>query len=306
MSRIIKGRAPEYASLLGEQFDERIPFDITFDIVEKGDEDENRNQVKKNRSKTEVKAHKMILATFSSVFRAMFFGPMRESKDVIPIKETTVEAFKRLIDYFYQVDIDCSEIEIIELIDVVNLAEMYNVPKLKEELIHQMEKAPIAKENLVEVANLASNFSHFEDVSSTLLLNCARVFQREIFTEAEQDQFMQHQHERGEWARIAAANILALSKTLPPVCGNCREDEEDCLDGLLVEHQKIRRGLKVKVDGSQDDYMFWRCYVVESVVGSSEVNLRDEHNWTLISNYCTRLHNRLFLRYNCYPCIDIF
>ena len=97
----------------------------------------------------------MILATFSSVFRAMFFGPMRESKDVIPVRETTVEAFKKLIDYIYQVDIDIGGIELIEVFDLVNLAERYNVPELKEELKDQMELVPVALENLMEVATMA-------------------------------------------------------------------------------------------------------------------------------------------------------
>ena len=39
----------------------------------------------------------MILSTFSTVFNAMFYGPIRETKDVIPVEGTTVEAFKRLL-----------------------------------------------------------------------------------------------------------------------------------------------------------------------------------------------------------------
>ena len=215
----LEGRNPEFVSLLKEQFDENIPFDITFEIVEKeegDDADENNRQVKGN--KRNVKAHKMILATFSPVFRKMFFGPMKESKDIIPIKETTVDAFNKLIEYFYQVDIDCGEIDVIELFDILNLAERYNVPKLKEELKEQVKKVPIDMKNLVEVGAVALKFSHFEDVSSALLLHCAKVFQKKVRTAAAQVQFMQEQQARGEFAVIAAKYIISLSKTvmLPP------------------------------------------------------------------------------------------
>jgi len=278
MARIINGRIPVYASLLREQFDESIPFDVTLEIVEKCGDDTN-NQVKGD--KRVVKAHKMNLATFSSVFRAMFFGPMKESKDIILIKETTIEAFEKLIDYFYQVDIDCGEVGIIGLFDIVNLAERYNVPELKEELKEQMGKVPIAMDNLMEVVAISSKFSHFEDVASTLLLNCAKLFQREVHTAADQLQFMLDQRTRGESAAVAALDILALSKTLPALeCGNCKE--LNCLDRQQVEHAKVVIGLKVQVSVSSG---YWgpgggrysaRRYSVEYVDGSHQVTLRDE------------------------------
>ena len=94
MSRVIKGRARELESLLNDQSGGvEIPFDITFKIVEYG---EVNNEEQGNKEE-EVKAHKMILSTFSTVFNAMFYGPIRETKDVIPVEGTTVEAFKRLL-----------------------------------------------------------------------------------------------------------------------------------------------------------------------------------------------------------------
>jgi len=284
-----------YASLLKDQFEESIPFDVTFEIVEKGENDNEEND-----KREEVKAHKMILATFSSVFRAMFFGPMKESKDVIPIKDTTVEAFKKMIDYFYQVDIDCREIELVKLFDIVNLAERYNVPMLKEEMKEQVEKVPITMENLMEVAAIASQFSHFEDISSALLLNCAKVFQKEVNTSDDQIQFILDQQARGEFAVNYATNILALSKTLPPLgCENCKN--EKCLDGQPVEHAKLEKGLKVKVDtsftaawGIGGGAYAARRYIVENVRGSSnEAGLKEE------GNFKTVIHNRSTLCYRC-------
>jgi len=304
MARIIKGTIPVYASLLREQFDESIPFDVTFEIVDKSDDDaEHHNQVKGD--KREVKAHKMILATFSSVFRAMFFGPMKESQDVIPVKETTFEAFKKLIDYFYQVDIDCGEIEVIDLFDIVNLAERSNVPELKEELKEQMEKVPIAMENLIEVATIASKFSQFEEVSSALLLNCAKLFQREVHTAADQVQFMLDQRDRGESAAVAV-DILALSKTLPPLeCENCKE--QTCLDGQLVEHAKFVPGLKVKVSTSASVSGYWgagggsfaaKRYIVVNVVSSTQVRIWDVGD-LVADTYPTVWNNSSTLCYNC-------
>jgi len=294
--RIIKGKAPIYKSLLREQFNESIPFDVTFEIVENGDD----NQVKEN--KKEVKAHKIILATFSSVFRAMFFGPVKETKDVITVKETTAEAFKTMIEYFYQVDIDCGEIDVIEMFDIVNLAEKYNVTELNDELKEQMEKVPITMDNLMEVAAIASKFSQFGDISSALLLNCAKLFKKEVRTSGDQVKFMLEQHARGDCTGIAM-DILALSKTLPPVeCENCKE--ENCMDGQPVEHAKFEKGLKVKVNTSCD---YWAtgedalCFIVEELVGfgSNRVRMREEVSLEEYNELTFNAYNVSTLCYNC-------
>ena len=42
------------------------------------------------------------MAGVSPVFRGMFFGPMKEEKEVIEIKETTHEAFTTMFSYVYK------------------------------------------------------------------------------------------------------------------------------------------------------------------------------------------------------------
>ena len=51
-----------------------FPYDITFEI--------NGNE---RFSGKKIKAHKSILAAFSPVFKKMFYGTLKETKDVIPV-----------------------------------------------------------------------------------------------------------------------------------------------------------------------------------------------------------------------------
>merc|ERR1719347_952849 len=131
-------------------------------------------------------AHKFILASFSPVFKKMLYGNLKETKDVIQVRQTTAEAFALLIDYFYQVDINCEELTIFELFDLVNLAERYDVPELMNELTRQMEIVPITMKNIMEVSITASKFSYFEAASSALLLNCAKVFKENVVKDKDQ------------------------------------------------------------------------------------------------------------------------
>jgi len=178
MSSVIKGKMPEYAILFQDQETGGgiLPFDVTFEIVEADDntvteedldQGAKRKRIKRvkkiKKVKGEIKAHKYILAASSPVFKAMFFGPMKENKDVVEVKETSYEAFKKLIEYIYHVDIECKDISIVELYDIVNLAERYDMPKLKEELKIQMKNISISMDNVIEVATSANEYSQFEE-----------------------------------------------------------------------------------------------------------------------------------------------
>ena len=49
-----------------------------------------------------IGAHSQFLAAVSPVFRQMFFGPIKETAEVIPVKETTAEAFNTMMSYLYK------------------------------------------------------------------------------------------------------------------------------------------------------------------------------------------------------------
>eukprot|EP00092_Neocalanus_flemingeri_P094655 GFUD01120368.1.p1 GENE.GFUD01120368.1~~GFUD01120368.1.p1 ORF type:complete len:119 (-),score=26.48 GFUD01120368.1:771-1127(-) len=53
----------------------------------------------------EVKRHKILLGAFSWVFRDEFFGSLKDTNQVTPVKETTLEAFEKMFDYIYSKDI---------------------------------------------------------------------------------------------------------------------------------------------------------------------------------------------------------
>ena len=56
------------------------------------------------RTKEEEKrigAHRFLLDGTSPVFRSMFFGPMRETGEMVEVKETTSEAFDLMIKHIY-------------------------------------------------------------------------------------------------------------------------------------------------------------------------------------------------------------
>jgi len=214
-----------------QEDDSDLPYDITFEIIE--------NDKCKGRK---IKAHKSILAAFNPVFKRMFCGALKETKDVIPVEPTTAEAFENMIKFLYHVDIDYKNMTVSEIFDLVNLAERYDVPKLMQELMVRLTNVPLAMNNFMEVAHIASEFSQFEDASAALLLHCAKYFHEELTEPREQVKFVVAQQSEGRG--IAALKLLSLAESMPPaVCENCRE--KDCLAGRRVPRKKLFRGQHV-------------------------------------------------------------
>ena len=281
MATIIKGRTPEHAMLLDPSCS-GIPFDVTFMI-------ENTNVDDFGDTRKEIKAHKFLLAALSPVFKGMFFGPMKDDKNVVTVKETTYEAFEKLVEYIYQIDIDCNNMKLLEFYEIVNLAKMYDMPKLMDELKIQMENIPLSMENLVDVAHTATQYSQFDEVSPSLLLACAKFLQKSIGGPAQRLRFAVDQYACGRGD--TALELLAMLLDLPPLeCYNC--GEKDCLTGQTVAQEKITRDLKVKVNNGE--HAIKRYTVVRGVSANSTVTVRDEDTGTFLTGY-----NIVNFCYNC-------
>ena len=130
--------------------DSEIPHDVHF--LAKG-EDEGQDSASKP-----IGAHKVLLAGVSPVFRRMLFGPLKEEREVIEVKDTTHEAFNTMVKFIYkppgsrffpapyeddenhegeyneeefnQNVIHCPQ----KFFDLVDLAEKYEIFSLKEAL----------------------------------------------------------------------------------------------------------------------------------------------------------------------------
>ena len=261
---LIKGKHPEYTKFYKNADEDNIPFDVTFVIMDSEGNDKTEDDTKIAKT---VKAHKHMLAFHSDIFKRMFFGPLKETKNRILIKETTFEAFEKLIEYIYQVDIECKNLTLVELYDIVNLAEKYNMPNLMEELKTQIKNTPLTIQNLMDVVDIASTFSHFEEVFQALMLSCAKFFKENVGLEADMLKFVD-KYAKGR--EMLAFKLVSMVPGLPngecslvrtvglPKCRNC--GEEKCMTGQPVLFENMCRGLKVKPNNAanhQTGQYYW-------------------------------------------------
>ena len=132
-------------------------------------------------SSESIGAHKLLLAGSSPVFRGQFFGPMKETGEVVEVNDTRPEAFGTMIRYIYRspgattftlAAISCPQ----ELIEVHELANRYQILGLKEMTDRALDTLVITRDNMIFTASIAEKYKNteFEEISKKLQMRCLK------------------------------------------------------------------------------------------------------------------------------------
>ena len=150
--------------------DSNLPPDVLFLV--KDEEGEG------GQSKT-IAAHRFLLGGVSPVFEVMFFGPARETGEVVEVRETTFEAFDTMVKYIYNPlggdpfnldQIRCPQ-KLFELLTLAN-----QLGKLTTMASDALESLTITRGNMIFTATLARNYKEvFDDLSSKLIMKCLKI-----------------------------------------------------------------------------------------------------------------------------------
>ena len=131
-----------------------------------------------------IATHKVILAVHNEYFRAISFGTgafFKEGKDgIVVVTETTKEAFLDLLGFIYEKDIDFENKSLTDLFEILNLAQRYQVDKLKDVVSKYINNFPITMDNVAMVVNTALDLSNiFDEVLENLLKSCADLLSKQ-------------------------------------------------------------------------------------------------------------------------------
>merc|ERR1712142_1462689 len=117
--------------------------DVTFSFKESGTNNE-----------TEVRANKTILSFASEVFKTQFFGSIPAGK-VIPVEDSSIDAFKIFIDALYDVKVNYAEINLMLLGEIFFLAEKYQVDAMKVTITENVKTREVNENDLLKVAKVS-------------------------------------------------------------------------------------------------------------------------------------------------------
>ena len=129
---------------------------------------------------SKIGAHRVLLAGISNVFRRMFFGPMKETKEEMEVKETSPEAFRAMINYIYAPHTDDVLLNVTcpkTLFELFALADRYDILNLKTKILDFLWEFEINRENLIYTTAVAYSYKElFVDISTELLLMCLKFY----------------------------------------------------------------------------------------------------------------------------------
>eukprot|EP00092_Neocalanus_flemingeri_P021976 GFUD01023834.1.p1 GENE.GFUD01023834.1~~GFUD01023834.1.p1 ORF type:complete len:276 (+),score=62.66 GFUD01023834.1:52-879(+) len=235
------------ASLLGSS--SLIPTDVTFEVR---DEDDTVHV---------FKAHKHYLALVSDIFEAKFFGPMKETKETEVVEVTTSQAFGTMIDYVYDKDSRWEGKNVMELFEIANAADYYDVSGMMEKVTEVVAKVPINLATVVYLASIAELFSTmFNDVSQILLDKCASFLSQTLLTHVLDFSGL---FSPGLFSPQHASTALRLHNMMemPMPCTNCKQFlcqdtlpvPQDVHPGCIVSHPEANVFFQWKVTGSNEE-----------------------------------------------------
>ena len=147
-----------------------LPPDVSFLVISEDDD--------KALGET-IGAHRLLLAAVSPVFRGMFFSPVKETGDMVKVKETSYEAFTTMLRFIYKApgeeflltDISCPQ----KLFELLTVADKYEILALKTLASDALGYLAISNENMIFVATVAKSYKPlFEEVSQELLMRCLK------------------------------------------------------------------------------------------------------------------------------------
>jgi len=240
MAHLISTRLPQSLSSAS-----RIPTDIKF-VFKVEEQEENTSE--------EVWAHKVILAVVSDVFEKEFFGPLKEAKSEIEIKDAKQEEFKVMLDFIYNKQSDLSMYDLYFLSKLYYLAEKYNISAFRSEIISTISQKQVCDENVLDVAIVAElNVAH--DMFSETLYERVAVFLLRKFAGKLSNAFDFFSRVEPTQANgLVLLKVMAKMKNVvPPVCDNCKA--YPCIDGEELTKANFVVGARVvnKDDRGNED-----------------------------------------------------
>ena len=211
-----------------------LPTDVRFVFKKEGGSDD------------EVKAHKLILAIASDVFKRQFFGSMY-SEDVIEIEDASREVFKTMIDYIYHKKIVWSDLDLNFLTSMYYLADKYDIEKIKMVINCVILKYKVSEENVMEVAILAEDYCHHEQLSESLY-NISTAFLKRKFAGKVENVF--NYCSETEPTALHGLVLLKLMARMNNKCGNCKRPLSSCRNKHEVSLISLVIGAKVSELGT--------------------------------------------------------
>ena len=199
--------------------------DVTFTIKDPGN----------NGGDVEIKAHKVILAGASEIFKTQFFGAF-PSEDIVRVEDATVATFNLFLDSIYNVPVELKELSLKVIGELFYLAEKYRIDAVKKALVKYVREMEITKEEVLPVLTIAESTSHLVEFADALFMLCVKFAHKSTTVELMN---LFHEVKVEEKSSIMLHRFLskAFSVKNEDYCKNCQH--HPCLDESVLSKENF-------------------------------------------------------------------
>jgi len=203
---------------------------------------------------SELLAHKLVLALGCDVFMAQFYGPHMELRDTIPVEDSSVDAFKILVELLYNKKVAFENLGIELLAELFYLADKFILDDLKDAIIKEVSSRKMVTEKLLEAANVAEDKVHLQRFSEALYKVCVKFVKENI-----QSIFEIFDSELpGGDNSLALHRLMAKANRVHPapspstsVCENCKHSP--CLHGQVLSRDTFVNNAQVSKEAGNNE-----------------------------------------------------
>jgi len=203
--------------------------------------------------KLELPAHKLVLACASDVFRAQFYGELKEKKAIIDVVDASYDAFKVLVDIVYNIAVPLEMLSYEILEEVYNLAHKFIMVALQDLIIGELvSRIYDRKLKLLDVAKLAERTAHLEKFSDALYEAGTAVVREDVESVFElfDDKNGDDDSSKTVCKLLAKGNKVEGKEKL--FCINCMNSK--CLHGEVLTKENLVVNANIRYKGYKDWY----------------------------------------------------
>eukprot|EP00092_Neocalanus_flemingeri_P022846 GFUD01024772.1.p1 GENE.GFUD01024772.1~~GFUD01024772.1.p1 ORF type:complete len:276 (+),score=72.00 GFUD01024772.1:59-886(+) len=188
----------------------------------------------------EVKAHKLILALASDVFKRGFYGSMKEDEEEkIDIKDARQEVFQVMIEFIYNKQSDWKEYSLSLLSSLYDLGERYDIEEMRRGIIAFIPEYKVTTENVMEVAILAEENILHQPLSDALYEAAALFLKNKFDGKLKNALNFYSEQEATELHALVIFKVMVRMKTIEDQeqkskCENCKQNP--CLNGQTLTY----------------------------------------------------------------------
>ena len=223
----------DWIKFLGQ--DSEVPPDVTFRVIQ-------------NSGTFKVRAHKLVLAAVSPVFRKMFYGDQKFTKEEEEIEITDSEcfAFQKMINYIYSKSYSILMYsDIRDSFETLKVGDKYDLTDLVVLSRRAIESFVITSKNVGKVLRVVETYKTlegFDTVCQDLAKRCRKFVDDNMKTAQDVFNLLAVTNDDDDAERSLENELVVKLLKETAKCKFCKMHPSQCLNGQKVSYENMIEG----------------------------------------------------------------